>query len=55
MNHNPSNPEWFNLDKFILSNSQGLMNLYNTIISFCILYANIIRNNDTFIKYSMFI
>ncbi len=31
LNHNPSNPDWFNRDRFILSNGHGSMLLYSLL------------------------
>ena len=32
LNHNPSNPYWFNRDRFVLSNGHGSMLLYLSLI-----------------------
>ena len=31
LKHNPSNPEWFNRDRFVLSNGHGSMLLYSLL------------------------
>ena len=31
LNHNPSNPHWFNRDRFVLSNGHGSMLLYSLL------------------------
>lgn len=31
LNHNPSNPEWFNRDRFVLSNGHGSMLIYSLL------------------------
>ncbi len=31
LNHNPSNPQWFNRDRFVLSNGHGSMLLYSLL------------------------
>ena len=31
LNHNPKNPEWFNRDRFVLSNGHGSMLLYSLL------------------------
>ena len=31
LNHNPANPDWFNRDRFVLSNGHGSMLLYSLL------------------------
>ena len=46
MRHNPANPEWFNRDRFVLSNGHGSMLLYSLLhltgydLSICLLYTS---------------
>ena len=37
--HNPSNPEWFNRDRFVLSNGHGSMLIYS------LLHLIVVNNN----------